>query len=656
MKRQFIVAVPLVAALVTSVFFQGFEVAVFCAVQIALLIGVVISAWRIPEEGLRIPVGFLPAVLTLLWIWNAVALIWSPVLYSSVFDFFWLGTLPLVFWAHLIDPDRERQWRIVTNAALAVGLTLALHACYQRFGLGLRASSVFLNTNSFAALMSLIALPLVARILDQKSVPAGDWRLPLYSGCFFLMILALALTKGRAATLLFFAAIALIFVAVRRDLAWRRVSIPAGLTALAFALAAADLGKEFSTQFSELQEPLRVRSLGVRFLIWESTWRMIEDAPWWGIGPGLFPLEYPSYRSPADDSAGFLVHNEYLQMLLEGGAPGLILLGAVVVGSGVMGARLLLGSRLNSAARHEVAGLTVSVGACSVHSLVDFNFHILPILILLGIMMVRLMTHAESAGVARTFALRFPAALDPRAVRLIFSLLLLFPLLYFVSISLAVVETDRAQVHARAGNLDEADRAFARAYRLYPTADNALVDHADLYRHVLAVLPSDRTEEQLEIFRRGSEMLDKAVALNPLRPLTYLVRGRLYEARGRHDSDGEWLRKAEDAYRHALGLNPRYVPAREALARRLLATGRRAEARELVESGLKQYIAPYVPVVPYLSLAARLRAEAGDMKGEAELRTRIGEILSAAGWARVVPPAERGPLDPGLVARPAISR
>ncbi len=53
---------------------------------------------------------------------------------------------------------------------------------------------------------------------------------------------------------------------------------------------------------------------------------MLQDAPWHGIGPGLFWLAYPPYRAAADNSGGFYVHNDYLQLWLEGGWPTFIVL------------------------------------------------------------------------------------------------------------------------------------------------------------------------------------------------------------------------------------------------------------------------------------------------------------------------------------------
>jgi hypothetical protein len=66
-----------------------------------------------------------------------------------------------------------------------------------------------------------------------------------------------------------------------------------------------------------------------RFLIWERAWQMLMDAPWWGIGLGTYWLHWPPYRNPLDSSGGFYVHNDYLQIWIETGLPGLLLLLAV---------------------------------------------------------------------------------------------------------------------------------------------------------------------------------------------------------------------------------------------------------------------------------------------------------------------------------------
>lgn len=65
-----------------------------------------------------------------------------------------------------------------------------------------------------------------------------------------------------------------------------------------------------------------------RFRIWEGTWRLIQDHPWLGVGPGNFGLVYPQYRLPAEYEHAMSPHNIYMNIVSGWGIPaGIVLFG-----------------------------------------------------------------------------------------------------------------------------------------------------------------------------------------------------------------------------------------------------------------------------------------------------------------------------------------
>lgn len=73
-----------------------------------------------------------------------------------------------------------------------------------------------------------------------------------------------------------------------------------------------------------------------RLETWRVTEKMIQDHPWVGVGLGNFKVQYPSYQwrtQKADPILGVTApytvtdhaHNEFLQVMAEGGLPGLVL-------------------------------------------------------------------------------------------------------------------------------------------------------------------------------------------------------------------------------------------------------------------------------------------------------------------------------------------
>jgi O-antigen ligase len=64
-------------------------------------------------------------------------------------------------------------------------------------------------------------------------------------------------------------------------------------------------------------------SLGVRFIMWKATGRMIEAKPWTGVGAGAWEAMLPLYQSEGSQlETDYYVHNEILQLLAEYGATG----------------------------------------------------------------------------------------------------------------------------------------------------------------------------------------------------------------------------------------------------------------------------------------------------------------------------------------------
>lgn len=61
-------------------------------------------------------------------------------------------------------------------------------------------------------------------------------------------------------------------------------------------------------------------AVSLRLLMWKSAFNMYLENPLTGTGLGTFPIQYPAFRSPNEViSSGSTPHNDYLQLLTEGG-------------------------------------------------------------------------------------------------------------------------------------------------------------------------------------------------------------------------------------------------------------------------------------------------------------------------------------------------
>lgn len=93
-----------------------------------------------------------------------------------------------------------------------------------------------------------------------------------------------------------------------------------------------------------------------------------------GCGFGCFQYAFPIFQSPSLQIGRFLhAHNDYAQLLAEGGLIGAIL--AILVFAMLIRTVLKNFSSASHDARFFIAGLTVSMTAIAIHSLVDFSLH-----------------------------------------------------------------------------------------------------------------------------------------------------------------------------------------------------------------------------------------------------------------------------------------
>ncbi len=210
------------------------------------------------------------------------------------------------------------------------GLAFAFLGLHQRLVLGRPAVSAEGNTNYAGALAGML-LPAAAAFVLVKG---PRWRRALAAVSAAALLALLVLTESRGGLA---GAAAGVLVAggalVWRRVPWARPWMGATLAALLVVPLVGFGARHLS--------PERGRTLGVRLEIWKSAGRMFLDHPALGIGPGGFQAEYPPYRSeeeyqvsnpdpPGDFREVEDAHSSWVGLLVETGAPGLLLFLLVV--------------------------------------------------------------------------------------------------------------------------------------------------------------------------------------------------------------------------------------------------------------------------------------------------------------------------------------
>lgn len=593
------------AALALAVFYHGPQLVLLAGVQLALVVWLALSFAAPNPDGLRFPLTPLSASVTLFWLWLAISLLWSSVPVISIINFWWVGSFALVFWCYTLSADRGRLRFYATRFILAGALALCVYALVQRFAWGEPPRATFINIHSFAALLMLVALPLAGHFLAALHARADRHSVYAIGAGLFVLVFTIAVTQGRGTALSLWLG-AGVLVVLGRTIGVRPLLTLLGMFVIAYVAANVLLQGGIDDRLATLADPASAGA--ARFVIWRGSWEMLQAHPWFGIGLGTYYLAWPPYRDPTDTSLGFFVHNDYLQLWIETGLPGLLLLLAMPAAALWMLMRRLRRPRFDIGLRLESAGLFSGLFAVAAHSFVDFNFYILPTSVLAGLVLGRL--HECTADAARERRLQPARFLQLRAYRLIVVLLALFPASYFAALGLSDHFYKRGFDLALHGDLEEADHAMAWAETLMRSDDKVLISRADLYRHVLNRLPKADAAARRSLYDSALSMLDQAERGNPYRALIHIVRARIL-AENRDLTGPTAVTRAETEYERALALDPRGFQSRQAYAQLLLASGRSDEAYRLLEAGLHYWYYPGASVLTYYSDAARLAKEIG---------------------------------------------
>lgn len=622
-------------AFAASLFFNGMRIEYFALSLFILFLLLYVVLWRGYSRVLQIPKTPLAITLTLFWLWLGVTQLWSPAPYVSMINFWWVGGAVLVFWLMALVREPSHPFPGTYVAIWTIGIVLALLSAYQQLGLGTHAQSTFLTRNSHAGLMCLLAIPASSYFLMAHGITRrAAWITRILGPVLFILYFSLALTGSRGAALGLLMGLALVI-----GLAYRRIPRPRLIIFLAIVLMAF-VAANFLLEGEVVARLGTLANLGNadagRFLIWERAWQMLMDAPWWGIGLGTYWLHWPPYRNPLDSSAGFYVHNDYLQIWIETGLPGLLLLLAVYVAVLITFIRLLRYRKMDPAVTLESAGLFGGLLAVAVHTFFDFDLYIHPIQLLMGLVLIRLHALYLAHVPAGVFAIQPAQHVGRRAYRVISFLVILLPLMYFSALGGSAMLTYKARDLMAQARWVDASETLSRAGQLMPTSDLVLVTHADLLRQAITQLPRDAPERTV-LFREALVLLENAEKQNPLRPQIFFIRGLLY-SQSPDLAGGDWAARAGHAYATALKRDPLAFWARETFAGLLMWQGKSAQAKQILEEGADyQYLG--TAAVNYLAFLARARRQAGEPERAAVLEKKISGMTGRPVGLSVQPPA-----------------
>ncbi|GEM_PF-1299244 len=348
-------------------------------------------------------------------------------------EFLRVATYAMLFWVLLYRFQERRQIERVVVTIIGVGFFLAVFAIMQKYSSngkiywlretmqGGEPFGPYVNRNHFAGYME-IALPLtIGYILAQSPLHAHRlafrqrllaWMSQSTSKSILLLFAAIfmgaaLLLTGSRGGLISFAGSMIFFVMMaimRRTARSRAVRLALACCALTLIAAIWIGGNSAFLAMERLEQTLREPSTEERTVLWLDTMQMANDYLRFGSGFNTFEGVFPEYKTSSVQLIFQYAHNDYLQLLAEGG----IMAFGLAVWFVIAWYRKVV-DRWST--RHDpfavylsLAGMT-AMCAMLIHSLTDFNLHIpanaIAIVTVLAVTLNAALVTASQQGVTR---------------------------------------------------------------------------------------------------------------------------------------------------------------------------------------------------------------------------------------------------------------
>ncbi len=221
-----------------------------------------------------------------------------------------LTTLPLAF----LLVRGQRQVRLLFDILIWTTLGLAILGIGQYLftdygALDNRIPGAFSHYMTYSGILLVGSCLVLARIVaNTASKPSRDWLI------LIPILVALVLTLTRHAWLAAFAVLTIAWLLRFRRLFWVYVASVALL--LAFTASVAPEHWSRLRSIASLEDPSNYDRLCMAY----AGVHMIEDAPLFGIGPGMVEYYYPIYRHPTSTRSHVMhLHNTVMQLGAERG-------------------------------------------------------------------------------------------------------------------------------------------------------------------------------------------------------------------------------------------------------------------------------------------------------------------------------------------------
>ncbi len=273
---------------------------------------------------------------------------------------------------------RELAWRFEKHPWLPVLPLIALAVLEAWLGLAQASDDIacgtYANRNHFAGLLAIcLPFPLawglsILRCRTTRVLPVR----PAGAACLLFAVVALLLAAvirsesrmGFIASLVALAVVAAVELGIRR-----RLVLLFAAVAAAFVFLPTD---GLIARFAGIAPDL---SADTRAQLWRESLPIVRDYPVLGCGLGAYESVMSRYKTVGPLNTVDFAHNDYIQLLAEGGAVGFVLVMLLGVTIATAAARQAA-ARPRHARAYVSTACLAALSAIALHSMFDFNLHI----------------------------------------------------------------------------------------------------------------------------------------------------------------------------------------------------------------------------------------------------------------------------------------
>ena len=303
-----------ISSLTSSLFYTGNNTWLFTASYIFIVFCFTLVLKQRFHTPISISINGLIVSSALLLFWFAISIFPSQIKYLSLYNFFWVGSLIIVFLIFTFHDNKDRIWNNIWPAILLLVLTWAMYGLVQYYYLHVPSNSSFLNRNSLAALINLALIPASAYFLlteKERPWPFLNNKVLTFSLIILFLTTFIITSRGGSLSLIlgFIILVSLLYKYTEKSQLYSLLTI----IFISFLLATLsqyfipNLPDGFSDRMATLNNTSEAGN--TRFIIWKSLIPLFNEMPWHGLGLGSLWIFWPPFRPANDTSAGFFAHS-----------------------------------------------------------------------------------------------------------------------------------------------------------------------------------------------------------------------------------------------------------------------------------------------------------------------------------------------------------